>query len=187
MLFDIKSFMEDQKVDTYTFPLHRSSYGMKEPRRVTCKVIDIFEKASLGHLPEKLQEEFFKNVETVQDEIKRQKRNGKAGDSLLDTLAEHDLLLKQADKYCAAGWLDPKVVEDHAREDIANGVMWVGRVQKQDRIAYMIGCMDSDGDQAKHFEIFRDGTDDEAVPDRETVSAPQDPAVFPVQNAGERV
>ncbi len=187
MQFDISSFIEDQKQDTYTFPLHRSSYGMKEPRRVTCKVIDLFERASLGHLPQRLQNEFFANVETVQNEIKRQQRNGKAGDSLMDKLAEHDILVKQADKFCVAGWLDPKVVEKQSDEDLASGVMWIGRVKRQDRIAYMVACMDSDGEQAKHFELFRDEADAGTVSTGEAVPAPAGPAVFAVADAGERL
>lgn len=187
MLFDIKSFIEDQKADTYTFPLHRSSYGMKEPRRVTCKAIDLFERASLGHLPQKMQDEFFANVESVQEEIKRQQRSGKAGDSLMDKLAEHDTLVKQADKFCVAGWVDPKVVEDQAAENLTSGVMWVGRVKRQDRIAYMVACMDADGEQAKHFELFRDEADAGLVSAGEPVSVSENPAVYAVKDAGERV
>lgn len=171
--FPIDEFLKHQTHDTFTFPLHASSIGRKEIFKVTCRRLEVTDRASLAFLPDKLQNRVWTQLRSAQREISERQEAGQAPKDINEALANIEDTLKIADILCEYGWIDPKVTRDPAKEDTARGVLWVGRFKGADRIAYMIGCNDADSEQARHFRILRDEPDDD-VPggeDREVVPA----------------
>jgi hypothetical protein len=180
--FDIEAFLEHQTHDTFTFPLHASSIGRKEAFKVTCRRLEVIDRASLSFLPDKLQNKVWTQLRTTQQEISRRQEAGQTPKDINEALANIEDQLKIADILCEYGWIEPKVTRDPAREDLATGVMWVGRFKAADRAAYMIACNDADSEQARLFRILRDEPADD-VSDREggevVPDAPERPAGHP--------
>lgn len=182
MTFPIDEFLRHQTYDTYTFPLHASSIGRPSPFEVTCRRLEITDRASLGFLPSALQSRVWSQLKTTVKEIQSRENAGQEAKDINEALSNIDDQLKVADILCEYGWIEPKVTRDPAKEDHAGGVVWIGRFKGADRIAYMIGCNNADSEQAKLFRVLRSRPDD-AVPGGEggevVPDAPQRPAGDP--------
>lgn len=165
--FPIDEFLAHRQIDTFTFPLHASSVGRGDDVfEVTCRDLQIMDRASLGFLPSKLQDEVWQQLKRTQAEISERQKAGQEPKNINEALANIDDQLRIADLICEYGWLDPKVTRDPAKHDPANGVTWIGNVAASDRIAYMIACNDKDSEQAKYFRSVRDESNGD-VPGRE--------------------
>ncbi len=169
--FPIDEFLEHREHDTFTFPLNASSIGRGEPFRVTCRWLQIMDRASLGFLPGKLQNRVWSQLKATQREVEKRQAAGQEPKDITEALANIDDQLKVADILCEYGWLDPKVTRAPEKESRDAGVIYIGRFAAADRIAYLLGCNDTDGEQARHFRVFRNESRDD-VPggeDREDV------------------
>lgn len=178
-MFPVDEFLRHQTHDTFTFPLHASSIGRKDVFRVTCRRLDITDRASLAFLPDQLQNKVWSQLRATQREINERQDAGQTAEDINDALANVDDTLRIADILCEYGWVDPKVTRDPAKEDTTAGTLWVGRFKPADRVAYLLGCNDADSEQARHFRVLRDepNGDVSGREDREVVpDAPERPA-----------
>lgn len=180
--FPIDEFLKHQTYDTFKFPLHAGSIGRKTPFEVTCRRLEVTDRASLGFLPSNLQDRVWKQLKQTVREITERENAGQEAKDINEALANIDDQLKVADILCEYGWIDPKVTRDPAKEDHAHGVVWIGRFKGADRIAYMLACNNADSEQARLFRVIRDESDSD-VPDREggevVPDAPERPAGDP--------
>jgi len=172
--FPIEEFLEHQENDTFTFPLHASSVGRRGLFRVKCRRLEVTDRASLAFLPEKLQNKVWQNLRSTQREIEKRQQAGMEPKDINEALANIDDQVKLADIICEAGWIEPRVTRDPAKHDPANGVIWIDKFKRADRIAYLIACNNADSEAARHFRVFRDEPHDD-VPggqDREVLERP---------------
>lgn len=184
--FPIDEFLAHQEHDTFTFPLHASSIGRKEIFRVTCRRLEVTDRASLNFLPNKLQNQVWSQLRSTQREIAARQEAGQEPKDINEALANIEDNIRIADLICEYGWIDPKVTRDPAKEDTANGVVWIGRFKGADRIAYLVACNDADSEQARHFRITSERPDD-AVSDRQGGEVVPNATVRPAGDAASGV
>jgi hypothetical protein len=171
--FDIEEFIEHRNEREFTFPLHASSIGRKQVFEVKCRRLQIMDRASLGFLPDALQNRVWEQLKQTQREIQKQQAAGAEPENIQEALSNIDGQLKLADIFCEYGWLEPKVTRTQGAEDLAGGVLHVGRFAPEDRIAYLLACNDADSEQARHFATFRQRPNDD-VPGGEDREVRQD-------------
>lgn len=184
--FDIDEFIAHRAEGEFTFPLHASSIGRRALFKVRCRRLNIMERASIGHLPDAMQNEVWKQLRSAGRKINELVEKGQSPENIAEAMAQNDKFVSAADVFCVNGWIEPKVVLHERDEDRSRGVLWIGRFAKEDRIAYMWACGDADSDQAKHFETFRSRPDDD-VPGREGGEMVPDAPVRFAGSAGDPV
>lgn len=177
--FDIDDFIEHRAEREFTFPLHASSIGRKGVFEVRAHRLNLMDRASLGFLPDHLQNDVWQRLRKAAKDIADLQEKGGQPKDINEALANNDKMLAVANLFCRYAFVEPQVVLDPAEEDVRAGILHVDRIAPEDRIAFMIACTDADSEQARLFATFRREPDD-AVPGRqggEVVSrAPERPA-----------
>ena len=178
--FDAEAFVEEQREGEYfTFPLHASSIGRKTPRKALCRHLTLMDRASIGHLPTHLQDEVWSRLRKAARKIAEMQEQGATPQNIHEALANNDKMLEVANTYVRYGFVKPEITLSKAKDDPANGVLYIDWVKPQDRIAFMIACNDPGSEEFRRFERFRSESRD-AVSDREggevVPDAPERPA-----------
>lgn len=170
--FEIDEFLEHRNEREFIFPLVASSIGRKKQFQARVRRLQLMDRASIGFLPDHLQNEAWKQLRAANNEIERRQEAGEAPKDINEALANNDAMLQLADLFCQYGFIEPQIVTDVAHEDIPSGKLHAGRFAPEDRVAYLIACNDAHSEQAKLFETFRDqregapsgGNDGEVAP-----------------------
>lgn len=174
---------ERQRTMPYLFPLYASSIGRKKVWKVLARRLTIMDRASIGHLPDHLQNFVWSQMKEVQKEVERRQELGEEAKNIQEALANNDQNIRMANLYCHAAFVDPTIVLNQREENLSERKLFVDRVAAEDRIAFMLGCNDAAGEQGRLFETFRPESGVDA-PDRDVVPvAPQpirDPEVVDI-------
>lgn len=164
--FDIDEFLEHRKEQEFTFPLFASSIGRRTTFRVKARRLTLMDRASLGFLPDHLQNDVWRQLKAASREMQKLQDSGAEPGDINEALANNDANLRVANIFCVHGIIEPKFVADKRDERPQDGVLHVEWIAPEDRIAFMIACNDADSEQARHFATFRaESTDD--VPRRQ--------------------
>lgn len=160
--FNVAEVIERLNEKEFTFPLYALSTGHPDVTRIKARRLTIADKTDLGHLPDTLQQQVWKRIANTQKEARRIEREvrsaeerGEEADTMAREFALSAALVERADAYCVAGWVEPKTCFDEASEDLEDGLIWIGRFPKEDRISYWLACQDATGAHAKRFASFR--------------------------------
>lgn len=154
--FAIDDFLAHRSEREFTFPLHASSIGRKAIFKARVRRLNLMDRATIGHLPDHLQNDVWKQLRAASREIEQARDAGRDPQSITEALANNDAMLGVANIFCRHGFIEPALTLDAREEDAAAGVLHVDRIAPEDRIAYMIACNDADSEQARYFATFRD-------------------------------
>lgn len=165
--FDVEAFVEEQQGDGYfTFPLYASSIGRKTVRRALCRRLNMMDRASLGYLPDHLQNDVWHQLRKAGRKIEDLQQKGAQPKNIHEALANNDAMLRVANLFVRYAFVKPQITLVREEHDPARGVMYIDWVKPEDRIAFMIACNDATREEARYFETFRPEPDDD-VQDRE--------------------
>lgn len=164
--FEIDDFIQHRSEREFTFPLFASSIGRRTTFRVKARRLSIMDRASLGFLPDHLQNEVWKQLKAASRELQKMQDAGAEPKDIHEALANNDANLRVANIFCIYGIIEPTFVADKRDEDPSQRKLHVEWIAPEDRIAFMIACNDADSEQARHFATFREERTD-AVPNRQ--------------------
>lgn len=182
-LDDFVEHQERKRTTPYLFALHASSIGRKKVWKVLARRLTIMDRASIAHLPDHLQNFVWNQLQSIQKETERMREAGEEPKNIQEALANNDQNIKAANIYCHAAFVDPQIVLNQHEENLAERKLFVERIAAEDRIAFMIGCNDADGEQARLFETFRPAPAPDAL-DRDVVSVAPEPITGPWAGEG---
>ena len=165
--FDIDEFLEHRAEREFTFPLYASSIGRRSVFRVKARRLQIMDRAALGFLPSTLQNEVWLQLKAASRDIQRLQDSGAEPKDINEALANNEKQLQMADILCKYGWIEPSVTLEEREHNPAQGVIYIGHIAAEDRIAYLIACNDADSEQARSFRTLREESD-AAVPGGES-------------------
>lgn len=160
--FQIDEFIEHQHERTFTFPLYASSVGRKDVFKAVVHRLSLMDRASIGHLPDTLQNEVWLNLKDAQKDIQKMSDEGTEPKDITEALARTDKYARAANLYCEAAFIKPKITVDKRKEDLDNGVMHVERINAEDRIQFMLACNDAESEAARRFVRFREQSTSDA-------------------------
>ena len=153
--FNVSDFLEHRAEREFTFPLHASSIGRKGVFEVRAHRLNLMDRASLGFLPDHLQNDVWQRLRAAARDIQKLQEQGGQPKDINEALANNDKMLAVANLFCRYAFIEPRLVLDVAEEDAERGVLHVDRIAPEDRIAFMIACTDADSEQARLFRTFR--------------------------------
>lgn len=153
--FEIDDFLEHRNEREFIFPLVASSIGRKKQFQARVRRLQLMDRASIGFLPDHLQNEAWRQLRAANQEIQKRQDAGDDPQDINEALANNDAMLQLADLFCQYGFVEPQIVVDAADENVSAGRLHAGRFAPEDRIAYLIACNDAHSEQAKLFETFR--------------------------------
>lgn len=186
--FALDEFVEHQErraTTPFLFPLYASSVGRKRVWKALVRRLTIMDRASIGHLPDHLQNFVWSQLKVVQKEQERLRDQGEEPRDINEALANNDQNVRAANIYCHAAFVDPTIVLEPREENLAARTLHIDRIAVDDRIAFLLACNDAASEQGRLFETFRPESGADA-PDRGVVPmAPQpirDPETFDVGN-----
>lgn len=151
--FAIDEFVEHRNEREFIFPLIASSIGRKTRFEARARRLSIMDRASLGFLPQNLQEEVWQRLKTTQKAIEEHATEDPK--SLTEALSNIDGQVEMGNIFVEYGFIEPKIVTKKADEDLSKGILHVDRIDMHDRIDYMVACTDHRSEQATRFETFR--------------------------------
>lgn len=177
-LDEFVAFQERKKTTPYLFPLHASSIGRKTVWKALVRRLTLMDKASLGHLPSHLQNFVWSQLKAIQKDIDRLQEAGQEPKDIQEALANNDQNIRAANLYCHAAFVDPQIVLNQHEENLSERKLHVERIAVEDRLAFIIGCNNANGEQARLFETFRPESRADA-PDRGTLPVAPEPVPGP--------
>lgn len=180
--FEIDEFIQHRSEREFTFPLHASSIGRKALFKAKVRRLNLMDRATIGHLPDHLQNDVWKQLRAASREIEQARDAGRDPQNITEALANNDAMLNLANIFCRYGFVEPSLTLNAREEDLASGVLHVDRIAPEDRIAYMWACNDADSEQARYFATFRDEARAD-VPDRQDGEVLGREALRPVGDA----
>lgn len=157
--FAIDHFIEHQESlanRPLKFTLTASSIGRKSPFKATVRRLTMVDRASLGDMPEDAANFVWKRLQKLKGEMDELTDAGATPKDITEQFAQNDKHIQAANLFCVAGFVDPTLVLEPEREDIARRRFHVSRIQVEDRLAFMLACQDADSAFARRFELFRD-------------------------------
>lgn len=156
--FDLDAFLthqEESKDLPLKFPLHASSVGKRDVWKVLTRRLSMINRAEVAFLPDHLQAFVWEQLKVSQKEIEKARKKNFEPRTMNEALANNENLLKVADLFVMAAFVDPQIVLNKEDEDINQRKLHIDRIQPEDRMAFWIACRDAESEQARLFETFR--------------------------------
>jgi hypothetical protein len=170
-----------QEEDGFEFELTATSIGLggdvwvAHVRRTT-----LAEGGGLENIPRHLQNAVTQGLEDIH-------RANKAAEgtkrSVLDMVRENKTVLKAADPFCVAAFINPKLVLTEAELADNPGAWPVSAIAAEDRIGVFMICANAQSEQAKTLTFFRPEPSDD-VQDGAAVRLDAHPSLSVVEHAG---
>lgn len=157
----LDEFLDHQKrrvSEPYWFPLHASSIGRKTVWKVLARRLNMMDRASLGHIPENMQNFVWQRLQDIQKDMQALQESGENARTITEAHANNEQSIRAANIYCHAAFVDPRIVLEQGQENVPERKLFVDRIAVEDRLAFLLACNDADGEQARLFETFRPGS-----------------------------
>ncbi len=139
----------------YEFTLAATSIGMPTPITARIRRLSLMDRSTIKDLPEPVQATVWEGLKDLQKEQKRLQDEGIDPETLLDGLKNNERMLKAADPFCVAAFIEPRVVADE-RDLNGDATAWVvSDIAPEDRLAVFILCADAESEQARKLKLFR--------------------------------
>jgi hypothetical protein len=149
--------------DGYTFPLASTFAGIHEDDEAPearIRRISSVDEAAIHALPEEVQQTVWAGLSALKKFQARQ-RNMEDPQNLNEMLANNLEVLKAADEWCIASFIQPQLVRSMG--EIKDDDTWlVTDVHPEDRVAVFMTSMDNDSAGMKKLKLFRPEREDDA-------------------------
>lgn len=145
----------DQQELGYTITLAATSMGLAEPIVARIQRLSMLDRSTLEGLPVPVQETVWEGLKDLQKEQKRLQDEGIDPETLLDGLKNNERMLKAADPFCVAAFIEPRLVATERELQDTPDAWVVTDVSPEDRLNVFIVCADAESEQAKKLKLFR--------------------------------
>lgn len=169
----------DQQELGYTYTLAATSIGLAEPIVARIRRLNLLDRAAISQLPTDVQQTVWDGLKDLQAEQKRLQAEGGDPESLLDSVRNNERMLKAADPFCVAAFIEPALVADEHDLPAHPDAWVVSDIAPEDRLSIFIMCADAESEQAKKLKLFRPRSVID-VPSRETGAV----ATTPIRDFG---
>lgn len=167
-----------QREDGFLYPLAATSMGQDKVFEARVRRLNTTDRAAIEMLPTAVQSVVWDGIKAYQKLVKE----SKDAESLMETALQNQEMLKSANAYCAAAFIDPPLVLTEAELATKPDAYVVDDIAEEDRLSFFMACLDADSPAARNLKMFRP----EPSPDVPTVPArPVDafPTVRPAEHA----
>lgn len=140
-----------QREDGFLYPLAATSIGEDKVFEARVRRLNTTDLAAIEMLPQAMQAVVWAGIKAFQ----KLQKDTKDAESLMEAGLQNQDLLKTADAYCIAAFIDPPLVATEAELATSPEAYWVKAIAGEDRLSFFFACMDADQTSARRLRSFR--------------------------------